>query len=324
MQNTPSNDTSTVESWDTYWRGASSTDAFSSDGVNHPAIPAFWQYFFGLCNQDESVLKLIDIACGNGSVIECASQFFNHDKIQLSALDISAAAIKNLKQKFPFVKGIVSDANNIALDTESYDIVTSQFGVEYAGLSAILETSRLVTKGGKLGLLFHIRDGSIHQECEQNKNAINSVINSRFVPLALRLFKNGFAAMQGADRSAYESAARELAPAIKELESIMTEYGLHIAGDTVSRLYNDVDKIHKKIQHYNPDDVFAWLESMENELPDYLERMKSMVKSSLTIVNFETIKDELEKEGFVLEIADKFFAPNQKSPLAWVLIANKQ
>ena len=46
-----------------------------------------------------------------------------------------------------------------------------------------------------------------------------------------------------------------LAAAVPALEAIMKQYGEHVAGDTVARLYNDVGRIHGDIQRYEPAEV---------------------------------------------------------------------
>ena len=320
MQKSSPKSSTTDQSWNTYWKGASHTDALSSDGVNHPAIPAFWKYFFEP-HATTKGLSIADIACGNGSVIESALRTCDKANIHLTALDISEAAIQNITGKYPFVNGVVANAKNIPLDSKSYDIVCSQFGIEYAGKPAILEAARLVKKDGILGLLLHIENGHIENECKSNKNAINRLIQSNFIPLSLQMFVDAFAAIKGNERAAYEKSAKELSPAIEDLEQIMKEYGQDIAGGTVVRLYNDVDNIHRNMSRYSSSDIFSWLDSMKLELQAYSERMESMVNSSLSADEFETLKNSLTDKGFAINTADKFFARNSKQPLAWVLVA---
>jgi len=311
------------DSWDTYWQGSGDAGAFTNGGVSHPAIRIFWEEFFSTAKQKNDNAKIIDIATGNGAVVECALGFFDDKQNQITALDVSAAAIDNIHSRFPTIKGIVSDACSIPRKTRSFDIFTSQFGVEYAGYAAILEAARLVTDGGVLALLLHSDPGSIHQECLQSLDAIERMQACQFVPLAIEMFDAGFRAVRGAERSAYEKAAKKLAPAIGELEAIMKQYGQHVAGDTIARLYNDVGQIHQRIQHYEPDDVINWLKKMEGELIAYAGRMSSMSQSSINSSSFKQIKAAIEEQGFSIERAETLLVPDQELPMAWVLIAKK-
>jgi len=133
----------------------------------------------------------------------------------------------------------------------------------------------------------------------------------------------GFKAVQGADRSEYDIAAKKLAPAIIELEEIMKQYGQDVAGSTIVRLYNDVAQIHEKIQNYEPDEILNWLRNMDEELKAYAGRMSSMSKSAIDISDFKNIKSNLKDRGFSIEVADKLFIPDQERPMAWILIAKK-
>jgi ubiquinone/menaquinone biosynthesis C-methylase UbiE len=311
------------DSWDTYWQGTGDIGAFTNGGVSHPAIRAFWTEFFNSVTQTYIHPKVLDIASGNGAVVDCALEAFKDIPNEITSLDVSEAAIKNIHTRFPNVRGIVSDACSIPAQAGSFDIVTSQYGVEYAGQEAILEAARLVSDNCVLVLLMHCDSGFIHQECKQSLDAVKRAQTSKFIPLAINMFDAGFKSIGGADRGRYEQAGKELAPAIAELESIMKQYGSDVAGDTISRLYNDVGQIHQRMQHYDVNDVLTWLNRTSEELNAYIKRMSSMSKSAVSTLQFDQIKDDLIAKGFSLETADKLFAPNNQLPMAWVLIAKK-
>ena len=312
------------DSWDTYWQGTGDIAAFTSGGVSHPAIRAFWSEFFNSVKQNYINPQILDIASGNGAVVESVLEAFEKTPNNLTCLDVSEAAIKNIHSRFPKVTGIVSDARSIPRETGSFDVVTSQYGVEYAGHDAILEAARLVSDSGILTLLMHCDSGSIHLECQQSLKAIERTQAACFIQLAIEMFDAGFKSVRGADRQLYDQAAKKLTPAITELESIMRQYGTHVAGDTISRLYNDVSQIHQRIQHYEPKDVLTWLNKMSEELNAYSKRMSSMILSAINSSKFEKIQYDLEERGFSIQTADKLFVPDNQLPMAWVLIANKQ
>ena len=65
-----------ASSWNTYWHGTGDVGAYSSGGVSHPAIQAFWDEYFQTVQQEFDALKFIDIASGNGAVVERAREIF--------------------------------------------------------------------------------------------------------------------------------------------------------------------------------------------------------------------------------------------------------
>lgn len=312
-----------LKGWNTYWQGTGDIGAYTSGGVNHPAILTFWNEFFRAAQENYDAPKLIDIATGNGAVVERALEVLGSENSHVTCIDVAAAAIDNVHDRFPGVRGIVADARSIPLDDGAYDIATSQFGVEYAGFEAIGEAARLVADGGQLALLLHIDGGSVHKECEDSLAAITSLQESKFIPLSREVFRTGFDAVRGADRAPYEAAGKQLAPAVRAAESIIGQYGEHVAGDTVARLYYDVGRIHSKIQNYEPTEVLDWLSRMDGELEAYAERMSSMCEAAIDRESFDHICENLSGRGFKLERADPLVPTDEDRALAWVLIATR-
>lgn len=321
MNKHPSNPSQVADSWDTYWHGAGNVGAYSRGGVTHPAILAFWDDFFQGVKQDYSSPRIIDIASGNGAVVERGLATFGDQAVDFTCLDVSDAAITNICDRFPHVHGMVTDARSIPLDSGSFEVATSQFGVEYAGPEAIEEVARLLAPGGRLALLLHSQSGSIHQECVESLDAVKRLQESRFIQHAMEMLGAGFEAVRGADRGPYDTAAKKLNPAIRALETIMKQYGPHVAGDTISRLYNDVAGIHEKIQRYEPDEVLDWLGRMDGELVAYIGRMSSMSDAAIDNDKLRNICDRLRSLDYTIQRAVPFVVPDHELPLAWVLIA---
>lgn len=311
------------ESWGKYWHGTGTAGAFSTGGANHPGIQVFWSDFFQSVTDRWARPRLLDVASGNGAVVQSAQQMMSDKELDITCVDISDAAIKNVVARFPGVTGIVSDARSIPLDDQSFDIVTSQFGVEYAGPDAIPEVARLVAPGGALAFLMHIENGSIHEECADSLAAILETLAAEFVPRAIDLFTHGFAAVRGADRAPYDVAGATLAPAVAAVEKIMADYGDDVAGGTIARLYDDVARIHGRMPHYDPNDVLGWLGTMEAELHAYGERMSSMMAAASDKAAFEKVGAQLQHSGLRLGLMNELLVGNERSPLAWALIATR-
>ena len=140
------------------------------------------------------------------------------------------------------------------------------------------------------------------------------------MPLADEMFRAGFAAVRGADRAPYETAAARLAPAVAELERIIEHHGEHVAGDTVARLYTDVGRLHEQLPSFNPGEVLDWLARMETELDDYAARMAAMTGSALDQPAFERLAAGL-RERLTLERSGPLLAPDHDLPLAWMIQA---
>jgi len=317
---TPDSPTSTAH-WEKYWQGAGEVSSYTHQGQSHVALSGFWQDFFQPLVASDP--KIIDIASGTGAVLESAFQAFNGRLPAFDCLDTSASAIATLTRRFPGVQGHVADAAAIPLESTSFDVATSQFGVEYAGLPAIVEMTRLLKSGGRLALVMHHAGGIIHEECSANRDAVNAFLETGFPARALDMFRSGFAACRGADQAPFQQAASRLMATFPQVESILDHYGKHVAGDTILRLYNDIAAIGDRIQHYDENEVLAWMENMHSELDAYAGRADSMSRAALSQSGFSGIVDGLLRQGFVVQRSEPLTIPTHTRPLAWVLLAVK-
>ncbi len=309
--------------WDTYWRGAGGADAYVGGGVTHPVITEVWVYLLGEILANRSNARILDIATGGGAVVDRLAQFPGMEPARITCVDISPAAIENLEQRFPGITGVTADARSIPLDDGGFDLVTSQFGIEYAGLDAIDEAIRLTAPGGSIVLVMHIRPGRIFSECEQARDAVAQTRDSGFVERAKAFLEAGFAAVRGGDRRAYEQAGAELNPAIQKVEAVMRDFGQEVAGGTIAQLYADVQRIHSRLPNFDPDEVLAWIGRMDGELAEYQDRMQSMCDAALHEGAFEQVSEKLRDNGFEINMAKGLLAEGDALPLAWVLRADR-
>lgn len=313
----------TAKSWDTFWHGADHGSAFSAAGTSHPLVLSFWDQFFRTVGENYDDPKIVDVASGSGAVVERAMMALSDGRAEFTCVDISDSAIKTLTDRFPGVQGLVADARSIPLNTGAFDIATSQFGIEYAGIDAIDEVVRLIAHRGQLALLLHHRGGGIFRQCSASLDAIEKMEAARFMPLSIEMFHAGFAAHRGGDKKKYEDASKRFVPAIQSMESIMKQYGTHVADGTIVQLYKDVRTMHGRMANYDPAEVIGWLEKMHSEVIAFRGRMASMCGSAIDASTFEQLRDKLREQGFQISLAEALELPDREVPLAWSLVAVK-
>ena len=323
MSNEDSGRLPVIESWDSYWQGAQTSGAYTGGGSSHPLVTSFWTHFFLIEKDRNSTPRIIDIASGNGAVVDCANTVFEGQLPDFTCLDVSESAIRILEERFPGVKGIVADAASIPLDSASFDIATSQFGVEYAGLEALEELTRLVASGGELALLLHHSGGTIHEQCKASLDATRQMQAAEFIPKCIAMFEAGFSTLQGGDRDRYSAAGKQFAPAIKTMEAILAQHGADVADGTILRLYRDVRTIHDRMRHYEASDVVGWLKKLQQETEAYAGRMASMLDVAIDDARFQQVCTDLTDQGFEILRAEPLASADQAPPLAWVLVAKK-
>lgn len=309
------------DSWDTYWHGAERSDAFTGGGSKHPSIGRFWEEVFGNIAMDRKALRLVDIAGGSGSVVERARNSLGERLEELACVDLSPSAMKLLEQRFPGVRAVVADARDTGLESGRYDVVTSQFGMEYAGLDSIDEVMRLAADNGLLAMLVHHRGGGIYRQCSASYAALREFGTSNFVKSAISTFEAGFAASRGGERRAYEEAAKRHVPAIRAVERILRKYGQEVADGTIVRMYKDVAAVHRRLAHYDPDEVLGWLRQMDAEIDAYAGRMASMCEAAIDESAFATLCRRIGAGDFRLLRNDALIVPERNTALAWAIVA---
>ena len=312
-----------VQSWDRYWRGMQEGGQFGIGGASHPRLNEFWREFFAGVGPRSGPTKLIDIASGDGAVLATATDTLGEEAVRLTCVDVSRHAVELLQAQIPAAEGVVANALEIPLASESFDVVTSQYGLEYAGSAAFAEAARLVAPGGQLALLVHHRSSVMYRECSDSVDAVKGLKSSEFIARSIAMFEAGYAELQGGDRQAYDSAVHDLLPAFRELENIMQRYGSHVAGDTVLRLYQDVDNIHQQMERYDPTEILQWLSRMDSELDVYSQIMAAMCGAALSEPEFDAVCDTMKNTGLVVHQAVPVHADGLSAPLAWALIAER-
>jgi len=308
--------------WNTYWQGSAQSVAFAAEGVNHPLVEQFWRTFFADAVTTFESPRIIDIASGKGAVTETAVGSFGENGATYECLDVSEHAITAVVQRFPFVQGHVADAGNLQLDKGAYDIVASQFGIEYAGADAIKGAAALVAAGGSLVLMMHHRESSIYTECSRNLEGTLELQQSRLIDLARNMFEAGYAALRGKGSvDAYNNATRAVIPAMRAMEELTDRLGTDIAGGSVAQLYEEIANIQEDLRHYDDQEVIDWLDSMRREMQAYAGRMQSMCSAA---VSAETVNETigwLRGNGFDAH-ADAVVDEIDR-PLAWTITARR-
>ncbi len=305
------------DSWDKYWRRAERSSAFGNQQGEHPAITAFWGRFFSQVRSDIRSPLCIDLASGSGAVLDAAKATYDGELPAFLCVDLSQQALEGVKSRHPDVDVLLADAGRVPLADSCCDVVTSQFGIEYAGRRSVAEMARLVRSGGHFGAILHHRGGVVFENSTRNLEAIRKLIDCRFLPQAKRILEAGFAALSGGPRLPYEAAAQDFQSAVNSVEAILDEFGTDVADSLLTRLYGDVANLHENLQAYRAHEVMRWLDDMQGEVESYAARTEAMLEAAIDADDFGRISAVLKAKGLRLAVAEPLMDPDRDLPLAW-------
>lgn len=148
--------------WTRYWAsGASHSFGGGADGRYQGPIAEHWLGQFGLLRAGQ---RMLDLATGNAALPRLLLDARPELDVQVEAVDIAtidpawtATLAPQVRQRLRLHSGTQIEALPFA--DETFHLVTSQYGIEYADLArAIPETLRVTAPGGHIALLVHVAD----------------------------------------------------------------------------------------------------------------------------------------------------------------------
>lgn len=317
-----------VSDWDAYWRNAGSVAEHKDGGPRDEALERFWLKFFTQVSPPPHTgTRLLDIACGNGAVVRFAravSEPVENSGLYIYGLDESPAALEVMCKRYPGSFGIAADAALLPFQNDVFDLVTSQFGVEYAGPEAVNEAARVITPAGIFAAVLHLHDGAIYRECSANLDAIDGMRNSNLLPGFEGLFKAALAVQRGVgDKEIFRNADTDFARAVAGSEEVLRRWGKGAADGMLFRIYSDIAHMYRRFRNYDPDEVFKWTSLMSNDLDAFAGRMASMLNAALDAPALDRLIAQLISAGFIIRTRETLNMGRLSVTAAWVVIAQK-
>lgn len=317
------NDTSEAEpvvaqSWDVYWKGTHENAAHQEGGPQEAVLAQYWgELFQGQLRRNPGT-RLLDLACGNGAVTGHALQL--EPGLAVSCLDYSASALLELRKRYPSAACVTGNALQLPFSDASFDLVVSQFGIEYAGPETIVEAARMLAPGGMLAAVLHLHEGGIYRECAGNLQAVNDIRDSDLLVLARAAFNAGFDINEGTGSvEAFKAAEKRLTPAVRNLESLMQDMGEAIAAGLPRKLYQDIAHMYRRMSAYSRADIIDWVDGMVLQLDAYGGRMTSMLEAALAAPALQDMGERLTLQGCTVQRVDTLKMGANAEPAAWIL-----
>ncbi len=303
-------------SWSDYWvkEGVSGEVFVGKEGKKHPYLSEFWKKRF---EQFEKGAKIIDLACGGGSIFAdiTGGEAANNRGFQLHAVDVSAEALKQLNSRLPEVITLESSVDNIPLDSGTFDVVVSQFGIEYAGKIAFSEAARLMAEKAQLIIICHIEDGFIDSKNKMNLEGAELLERTGFIEKAIAVTETAFENNIEAFEESY-SAFTKIEPKIVAFIE-KNKQGIHV------HCYSGFRQMYERKQHYQLSDIVGWLKAMKGEVLNTISRLSEMRKAAQSKQQVEEIRELLIEAGLVDINIELFQLPGHQLPLAWCITGTK-
>jgi len=158
------------EHWTEYWAGGQLTSLPADFAANYDGeIAAFW------AEQFERVPvggRVLDLCTGNGAVALLAAAHFRarQQEVAVTAVDAAKISPERIARRHPGLAAEVaavtfidrSPVETLALPSGDFDLVTSQYGIEYCEwVPAAAQAARVLRPAGRLALICHAASSDI-------------------------------------------------------------------------------------------------------------------------------------------------------------------
>lgn len=317
-----------MKPWSEFWRLTAEAAAHRGGGPQEEALGRFWASFFEGALALGAPPRVADVGCGNGAVVGELLRAAGHlgtPARSVVGIDASLQALAGLRRRYPGVSTIVADARRIPFPTGSFDVVVSQFGLEYAGADAFVEAARLVAPEGVLGAVVHLKGGPIDRECAANLAAIEQVRRAAVLPATKAYFAAARALREGGgSRAAFRVAGEALLGSLRALESVLAGAGPPPAGGSLHRLHADVSAMYRRPDAFDEREATAWAEAIAGALDAYAGRMSSMTRAAVDVSGIEVIGEKLAAAGLpVRSRGEIVMGIARPEPGAWALVCGR-
>lgn len=316
--------------WDAYWRNAKSASEHKDGGPKDEMLERFWfQLFEQVFSTIQNQLNMLDIACGYGAVTHIAQtarrSLYNDAGLQITGVDTSVAALQEVRNRHPDTQCVAANGALLPFNNGSFDIVASQFGIEYAGPPAITEAARMVKPGGRIATVLHMLDGGIYKECALNLDAINGIRHSKILKNFAGIFSSAQAIQHGnGTKEQFRQADASFAESVIAVENVLKRWGQGIADGMLFRLYNDIAHMYQRFKGYDPTEVYDWINLMTDELNTFAGRMSSMLDAALDKQGRDQVIADLTAVSFTIRSNEILSMGKAQIPSAWVIVAEKK
>jgi len=298
--------------WSDYWQKDSAEgEVFvNARGERHPALAGFWGEVFA---ETRPGSRIIDLASGAGSVF---AHLPTGQGYELHAADISEVALDALVERFPGVATTVCPADDLPFENAAFDLVLTQFGIEYAGIDAFGEAARLVAPGGRFVGLCHVAGGYIDSDNQAQLREAGTVLEQDFIGCAKVLAEAAFSGDPVKLRSAQEAFAAAATPVGEGMRR--HRKGIH------TYLFQGFRQLYERRSQYDLADITGWLDAMRGELDVNLDRLARMCAAALSEDDVARIRQIFEDRGLEDVQCTPFMTPGNDLPVAWQMAARRE
>lgn len=318
-------DGSRLMAWDSHWEKTTNTAAFEESTPLQDYLQSHWSDFLSQAITPDSDTRLIDLACGKGTLTELAlaqGRAESDRSFDIHCVDTSFNAVKDVAERLGITTAFQADCASLPYQPNSFDIVVSQFGIEYAPLHAAKEFARILKCSGRFAAVIHYKNGAIYHDCNEKLQLFENVLSLSLFEKALDAFTAGYAVIAGKiPIRAFHKADADFAPVIEQYKQLIVSTNSP-SKSLLIQILKDMGFMYENIESHSEHEVNAWLASTKLEFINFKNRMSSMVNAAMDEEQVSQLLAPFLAKGFSKVLCERL-SVNDDLPFSWfVQISN--
>lgn len=282
--------------WRDYWkmdRPASCVAARETAGTE---IELWWQSWF---SELPTGSRVLDIATGNGIVLAYAAQAAEARGIFLQLTGVDLADIDPVRylsappaglRDARFMGGVA--AESLPFQSESFEFVVSQYGLEYADLArALSELERVLRRDGRFRWLAHSGESEVVRQNSNQHREVDFLLASKGVVRSMESLIERIS-----QRHSTQSAMTSLAAAMRSAEIFCREYP---PADMVQEICRGFADVAARWQAFFVSDLAAMITDTRQKLVAHRQRIDDLRAAVMTPSRQDVVSKILRGTGWV-------------------------
>ena len=319
--------------WDQYWhsnRIASCFDGGSQTNYQGEVRKSWELFFSSLANKS----RILDLCTGNGAVPLIAGEVSEKNNKQFSITGADLANIDparflqgyaSLPFKINFKGGV--NAEDLPYENESFDVVTSQYGIEYGDVAKVFgEMARVVAAGGKVKMVIHARDGIVVKNCKVDAEEANFLLNGPLFGAAEKAitmvsrYGRGDVQRTSEINQDLQKADANFAQAVEEVAAKLKNAVNPMMRDNA---INILVHTYRHFNHFDESVLLGKLKELYGEISAHANRLSALDNASIDQQGAEKWAKNLASLGFENVTNEPMFDGAKDRLIAWQIAADK-
>jgi len=283
--------------WSAYWKSGFSGSCVANNNDELPAaVKSFWESF--CLSSLKNHMQILDLCSGGGVLPHLFVKVSDDDlHLTINSTDYSEVKHDTLDLGHKRIQFIANcNCEDLPFKANTYDILTSSYGVEYSDIEkTIPEAKRVMKSGGSFALVIHTDDSEIVKNVQLQKQQGHFILEKSG-------FFNSFKKYYQTKRigKAFQnSAEKKLQQALNTIKKQILSY--QNPGVFYSVLEAASDTFHFG-QNHSPSATIRHIQQMERALKQNFNRMKNLQE----IVHQEkTLIKCIKSNGFTISFNKK-------------------